>query len=124
MYIHAIEKFGSLLSEKLKQQMIKETAKDTELQVVLKYITKGWPKRFKDVHNEAKPYFYCRDSLVYQDGLIMKGVRTVVPQSLRNEMRDILHSGHQGVVGREAKSRNCGAATLGGRDFAETLSTY
>ena len=105
VYIHAVFE-ENLISEKRKRQIVRDTDKDSELQILLKYILEGWPKRNKDVHPEAQKYFHCREDLTYHNGLIMKGIRIVIPQDLRKEMRNILHTGHQGVINIVKRARS------------------
>jgi hypothetical protein len=38
-----------------------------------------------------------REELTFQDGIIFKGERIVVPQSVRNDMLSRIHNGHVGI---------------------------
>ena len=52
-----------------------------------------------------RPYYHCRDELVYQNGLVIRGTRIVIPKDLRKEMRKILHIGHAGIVNIMRRAR-------------------
>ena len=43
------------------------------------------------------PYFSYRDELTVQDGIILRGDRIVIQQSLRQDLKTKVHAGHQGV---------------------------
>ena len=81
VYIHTLHTQG-LISTKRKDLIMKETAKDEELQTLLQYVQE-WPKQYKDVDHKVRPYYHCREEFTYQKGIIMKGVRTVIPQTTR-----------------------------------------
>ena len=53
---------------------------------------------------ELAPYSRYRESLWCQDGVILLGVRTVVPHLLQNRIANCLHSAHQGVAGMFARA--------------------
>ena len=47
-----------------------------------------------------------RDKLETVDSAVACGERLVVPSCLRRDMLNILHSGHQGVTGMQARARD------------------
>ena len=55
-----------------------------------------WPAKSKSVPSEVQPYFPIRDELLVDHGVLLKGLRVVVPQTLHirstlsNSTRDIL----------------------------------
>ena len=62
-------------------------------------ITDGWPENKHDTPLGARAYFNERDELHFEDGLVFKGNRLIVPRTLRKEMLDIAHQGHIGLEG-------------------------
>lgn len=56
----------------------------------------GWPKK-PNVPSFLTPYWQDRACLSVVDGLLLKGTRLVIPQSLRTEVLRKLHDGHQGI---------------------------
>ena len=59
-------------------------------------IQDGWSDKYKQVHKVLQPYFACRDQLVVQDGVILRGDQIVVPEKLRQRLIDQAHGGHPG----------------------------
>ena len=75
-----------------------ETKKDIVLQAAVKYTTEGWPQYKEDVQLAARPYYALRGELSVYDGLLLRGSRIVIPESLRKEMLEKVHLGHLGVT--------------------------
>lgn len=74
------------------QEIERETAADTELQVVRQCLVDGnW-------NNCAKPYRSVRNELTFIGHVILRGTRLVIPSALRTRVLDLAHEGHQGVV--------------------------
>ena len=65
----------------------------------------GWPKNKNDINPTNMPYFNIRDEISVANGLVLKGQRIIVPLSMRKEMKQIIHSGHQGIEKCKARAR-------------------
>ena len=74
-----------------------ETAKDESLQVLSQVIRAGWPMKTSMVPTSAQPFFKYRDEMTLQNGLIFKGTKIVVPESLHRCMLEETHKSHQGL---------------------------
>lgn len=74
-----------------------ETQTDPQLQTALQYTMSGWPKYASDVKPEARELFAVRAELSVSDGLLIRGKRIVIPQTLRDEMLNRIHDGHLGL---------------------------
>ena len=74
-----------------------ETAKDESLQVLSQVIRAGWPTKTSMVPISAQPFFKYRDEMTLQNGLIFKGTKIVVPESLQRCMLEETHKSHQGL---------------------------
>ena len=72
------------------------TAKDLTMQLLKNTIYNGWPAYRKQCPKELWDYWNIRCDLVLEDGLILKGDRVVVPESLRAQVLEATHTGHQG----------------------------
>ena len=59
-------------------------------------IYQGWPTYRKQCPEELWEYWNYRCELVLEDGLILKGDRVLIPESLRKQVQDCIHFGHQG----------------------------
>ena len=68
-------------------------------------IQKGWPDQKEALHSELHPYFMVRDELTAQDGVLFKGLRCVIPVSLKPKIRERLHGAHTGVEGCLRRAR-------------------
>ena len=66
--------------------------------MILKHIIQqGWPKTIKEVPNEIQKYWTFREELTIEDGLILKGMRIVIPDKKREEILKQIHEGHLGL---------------------------
>ena len=80
-----------------------ETKKDMVLDKVVKYILDGWPKKCKI--SELRPYFLCKSQLSYENNVIMRGHKIVIPSKLRSKILEELHKTHLGIVKCKAEAR-------------------
>ena len=96
--IHCVQStFDSLpISESRLIELQKETACDTTLQQLKEYTLNDWPQP-RDIPQAIKPYYSIRGEIVYNNGLLLKGQRIIIPTSLRSTMKVILHQGHSGI---------------------------
>ncbi|KAK7100337.1 hypothetical protein V1264_023309 [Littorina saxatilis] len=83
------------------------TENDENLQLLKTTIMTGWPDDRNDLPATLTPYFHFRDEMTVQDGLIFKGERVVVPESMRGEMKTAVHSTHSGIDGCLKRAREC-----------------
>ena len=84
-----------------------ETKRDSSLQELMRTVLDGWPADKSILPLSLTPYFSFKDELTVQDGLIFKGDRVLVPQSLRKEMMQAIHATHSGIEGCLKRSREC-----------------
>ena len=85
------------ISDPRLEEIRQETQVDKVMQVLTKVILQGWPNEKSSVHPLALPYFYQREELTVQNGLIFRGERVVVPKKLRETMKQQIHSSQMGV---------------------------
>ena len=88
---------ASYLPKERLEEIRRETRNDPSLQELKCVITLGWPEDKSKVAPQVHPFFSIRDELTIQDGLIFRGQRVVVPQSLRPMIKTKLHSSHMGI---------------------------
>ena len=82
------------------QRLTEITQKQQEDEVCKKlkqYCQSGWPNKHC-VPETLKPYYSVSAELTIQHGILMRNNRIVVPSSLRHDMLDRLHTGHQGIT--------------------------
>ncbi len=92
----------SITQEKY-QELQQRTAH--ELHDLYSIILSGWPDTKQEVPHSIKPYWDCRDELAVLDGVIYRGMRIVVPPSMRAQMLDIIHEVHLGIVKSKQRAR-------------------
>ena len=57
----------------------------------------GWPQVHTDCHPLLLDYWNFRDEISLEDGLLFKGHRLIMPESLRGETLKQIHEGHYSV---------------------------
>ena len=99
-------------SDYMRDRIKRETESDSTLSQVKFYIHNGWPDKVSECNEDAKLYWTVRANLVYLDGFILYLDRIVIPKSLRGEILDRIHAGHQGrerckMLARKSVYWNC-----------------
>lgn len=87
-----------------KYSEIKETTK-TELHVLQETILNGWPDIKSESPFEVREYWDSRAQLSVLDGIIYKGLRIVIPPSLREGMLKLIHKSHLGMTKCKKRAR-------------------
>ncbi|XP_056107597.1 uncharacterized protein K02A2.6-like [Rhinichthys klamathensis goyatoka] len=86
-------------------ELRKHTAEDDVLQDLSTVIQQGWPIKEHGVWPTVRPYFPYRDELAVENGIVMKGHKTVIPRSLQREYIEIVHRGHPGLDATKHRAR-------------------
>ena len=68
------------------------------------YCQHGWPDRYQ-LNDAIKVYWTEMEKLTIVHGMLMKSNHIAVPSSLKLEILDRIHEGHQGIVKCRARSR-------------------
>lgn len=96
---------SSNMSENKRNLFVIETAKDDELQLVLKLIRSGWPQEIKDVPNAAKAYHTYHNDIYEYNGLLFKNNCVIVPKKLRSDIINRVHYNHLGLEKTKSRAR-------------------
>ncbi|KAK5868036.1 hypothetical protein PBY51_012483 [Eleginops maclovinus] len=64
------------------EELRKHTAEDEDLQALSAVINRGWPIRQNQLQPAVSLFFPYRDEMTVEEGIVMKGHKTVIPQSL------------------------------------------
>ena len=83
------------------------TKEDMKLQEVIRLVMTGWPKNKKNMAQNIQHYFPFQDELSFQDGIVFRGERAVIPDALRSDLTCRIHSSHLGVEGCLRRAREC-----------------
>ena len=83
-----------------------ETKRDPELQQLHKVVMNGWPQTKERTPMETRPYWNYRDEISCYEGLMFKGDRIIIPQSLRPEILQRIHAAHLGIEKCRARARS------------------
>ena len=88
------------------KELREATQEDDTLRELRKVILSGWPARRSEVHQTVREYWSVRDSLVIDDGLILRGTSVLIPLKLRQWYVEKLHEGHQGRFKMELRAKD------------------
>lgn len=103
--IHMLEDIA--VSQKTLALIRIETQQDESLQAVKGLILEGWPEDKSRLPPGTSPYFDIRDELTYDEGIIFRGQRCVIPVKVRPRVKQRLHSAHTGIQATLARAREC-----------------
>ena len=92
-----VHSFVTITDERL-TKLAEETRKDEVLQKLSTVFHEGWPRTFKSLDNDLRPFWSIRDDISTLDGLVLCGSRIIIPSASRKQVLDEIHEGHQGEV--------------------------
>ena len=72
-------------------------AQDNHHQALKNFIISGWPDTKDELCADLRPYWSYRGELAVLDGVILKGRHIVIPNSLKQQVLDQLHTNHMGI---------------------------
>ena len=88
-----------------KRELRKETVRSSLLSRVIAYVDRGWPRDRSLVPSELLIFYEKRDSVSYEDGILMWQGRIIVPEKFRTTILETLHDGHPGIWAMRALAR-------------------
>ena len=110
------------ISEPQLKEIQRETTRDTTLQSLKETILQGWPESKEKIPQCIHPYFSVRDELATQDDVIFKGQRAIIPESLRQKIREKLHVAHTGIQSCLRRAREAVYWPGMNKDLADFIS--
>ena len=78
-------------------EIAEETAKDKVLQSVIHHISENWSISKRRLPMDVLPFWSCKDQLSFNDDILYRGDRIVVPATLRKSLTEKLHQAHMVV---------------------------
>lgn len=94
-----------VLSSRRIEELKQRTQADATCQRLADTILNGWPDSFKELPHDIRPFYAMRDELTVDGGLILRGLRYVIPHSLQKYYLTQLHQGHPGVESTKRRAR-------------------
>ena len=85
------------LSDERIQELRNKTKDDHVLRTPSETIVTGWPETIKELPTSIRSYWSFRDELSVEDGILLKGTRVIIPESMQSFILDRLHYGHLGI---------------------------
>ncbi|CAC5360353.1 unnamed protein product [Mytilus coruscus] len=83
----------------------KQTESDEILQQMKKINEEGWPMKKEELPEDLKMYWQFRNEITCIDNLLYKGLKLIIPTSLRKEMLQLIHETHMGIVKCKTRAR-------------------
>ena len=102
--VHQITQIAPASPERL-QELREATERDPSLKLLAKTVHEGWPKVIKDCPHSIQSYWYFRDEITCEDGILYKGTRLIIPKSERASTLRVLHMGHYAVDKMSLRAR-------------------
>ena len=93
------------ISENKYKELQTASMSDPIIKKTIELCQVGWPKNNSSLTDNVKGYFSFRDELGPEDGILYRGQRIVVPNSLRQEYLTLLHQGHMGIEGTRRRAK-------------------
>ena len=88
-----------------KRDLQRESQRDEVLKRVIAYVDRGWPVDRSKISPEVTTYWEKRESLSFENGILLWSGRIVVPSVLRKQVLVLLHEGHPGIWAMRALAR-------------------
>ncbi|MCG8076812.1 MAG: DDE-type integrase/transposase/recombinase, partial [Candidatus Thiodiazotropha taylori] len=96
LHVHAIKQQLFVTDSRL--DSIRTAIKnDNKMQKLKQTIACGWPDLRAECDPEIQDFWNHRDELSFEDDLIFRGQKLLIPPALRQEMISKVHTGHLGV---------------------------
>ena len=84
-------------TDKRLEEISAKQQEDPVCKKLLEYCEEGWPD-FHKIPSSLSPYWSSRGEISQVRGLLLKGSRLIIPSSMRLEILEQIHEGHQGIV--------------------------
>ena len=86
--------------ERIKQ----EQEQDDVCKQIKTYCRVGWPAKH-ELTGAIRPYYPVLAEITVENGLLLRGSRLIIPASMRLDILDKLHAGHQGITKCRERAR-------------------
>ena len=79
------------------KQLIDAQDEDEVTKKIKEYCLEGWPEKHQ-LQSAIRPHWADRGELTIVKGILLKSTRLVIPSTMRLEILDRVHEGHQGIT--------------------------
>ena len=79
------------------EEIQQASLQDVHLQQLKPFIIAGWPHTKDELHTKIRPYWPYRDKLAVTDGVMLKGMYIIIPDSLKQQVLTQLCTNHMGI---------------------------
>ena len=97
IWVNTIQNATDMLECTSMAEVQQASPQDAHLQQLKSFIITGWPDTKDELHADLRPYWSYRDELAVIDGIILHGRCIVIPNSLRQQLLNQLHTNHMGI---------------------------
>ena len=92
-------------------QLQSETDSDSVLQHLMQLCIDGWPNDRSKVPAQCLPFWTFRDQIsfndgVFNDGVLFKGEKIIIPKAMQPEILKLIHSSHLGIAKCKRRARD------------------
>ena len=106
MHAHVESVISSLpASDTRLQQIMEAQEEDPVCRQINAYYCEGWPDKYS-LNDAVKSYWSSRGELSVAQNILLKASRIVIPSSMRLEILDKIHEGHQGITKCRERAKN------------------
>ena len=86
------------------ERIQQEQEQDEICKQIQSYCRDGWPAKHK-LAGAIRPYYPVRSEIAIANGLLLRGSRLLIPTTMRLEILDKIHAGHQGITKCRERAR-------------------
>ena len=86
------------------ERIKREQEQDDVCKQFIVYCRDGWPEKH-ELTGAIRPYYPVKTEIAVANGLLLRGSRLIIPASMRLEILDKIHTGHQGITRCSERAR-------------------
>ncbi|UYV68677.1 K02A2.6-like [Cordylochernes scorpioides] len=103
-FVRSIVLHQSTTDDRLAKIALNQKLEPT-LQNVAFYSKNGWPAKCQ-LSPLERSFYDVRDEIGEENGLLMRGLRVIIPSDMRKDVLNRIHAGHQGITKCRARAKD------------------
>ncbi|UYV69371.1 K02A2.6-like [Cordylochernes scorpioides] len=103
-FVRSIVLHQSTTDDRLAKIALNQKLEPT-LQNVAFYSKNGWPAKCQ-LSPLERSFYDVRDEIGEENGLLMRGLRVIIPSNMRKDVLNRIHAGHQGITKCRARAKD------------------